>query len=65
MLFPFASQNVALGGGPGQEGNYAIPQAWSLTAEFLFYFMLPVLAILARPARREEGAGGADAQRAA
>ena len=41
LLFPFASQNVALGGGPGQEGNYAIPQAWSLTAEFVFYLMLP------------------------
>ncbi len=46
LLFPFASQNVALGGGPGQEGNYAIPQAWSLTAEFVFYLMLPVIAIL-------------------
>ena len=46
LLFPFASQNVALGGGPGQEGNYAIPQAWSLTAEYVFYFMLPVIAIL-------------------
>jgi peptidoglycan/LPS O-acetylase OafA/YrhL len=46
LLFPFASQNVALGGGPGQEGNYAIPQAWSLTAEYIFYLMLPVVAIL-------------------
>ena len=46
LLFPFASQTVALGGGPGQEGNYAIPQAWSLTAEFVFYLMLPVIAIL-------------------
>ena len=51
LLFPFASQNVALGGGPGQEGNYAIPQAWSLTAEYLFYFMLPVRRDPARPAR--------------
>ncbi len=46
LLFPFATQNVALGGGPGQEGNYAIPQAWSLTAEFVFYLMLPVVAIV-------------------
>jgi peptidoglycan/LPS O-acetylase OafA/YrhL len=46
LLFPFASQSVALGGGPGHEGDYAIPQAWSLTAEFVFYLMLPVLAIL-------------------
>ncbi len=46
LLFPFASQNVALGGGPGQEGNYGIPQAWSLTAEFIFYLMLPVIAFL-------------------
>ena len=46
LLFPFASQSVALGGGPGQEGNYAIPQAWSLTAEFLFYLMLPLIAFL-------------------
>jgi len=46
LLFPFASHNVALGGGPGHEGDYAIPQAWSLTAEFVFYLMLPVLAIL-------------------
>jgi peptidoglycan/LPS O-acetylase OafA/YrhL len=46
LLFPFASQSVALGGGAGQEGNYAIPQAWSLTAEFVFYLLLPVLAIL-------------------
>ena len=46
LLFPFASQDVALGGGPGQEGDYAIPQAWSLTAEFVFYLMLPVIAIL-------------------
>ena len=35
-----ATQDVALGGGPGQEGKYAIPQAWSLTAEFVFYLML-------------------------
>ena len=27
LLFPFGSQNVALGGGPGHEGDYAIPQA--------------------------------------
>jgi peptidoglycan/LPS O-acetylase OafA/YrhL len=46
LLFPFASTDVALGGGPGQEGDYAIPQAWSLTAEFIFYLMLPLLAIL-------------------
>jgi peptidoglycan/LPS O-acetylase OafA/YrhL len=46
LLFPFANQNVAVGGGPGKEGNYAIPQAWSLTAEFIFYLMLPVIAIL-------------------
>jgi len=46
LLFPFASEGVALGGGRGQEGNYAIPQAWSLTAEYLFYLLLPVLAIL-------------------
>lgn len=46
MLFPFATESVALGGGPGQEGNYAIPQAWSLTAEFAFYLLLPVLGIL-------------------
>jgi peptidoglycan/LPS O-acetylase OafA/YrhL len=46
LLFPFASQNVALGGGPGHEGDYGIPQAWSLTAEFVFYLMLPVVAIL-------------------
>jgi peptidoglycan/LPS O-acetylase OafA/YrhL len=45
LLFPFASQNVALGGGPGHEGDYAIPQAWSLTAEFVFYLMLPLLAL--------------------
>ena len=65
LLFPFASQNVALGGGPGHEGNYAIPQAWSLTAEFVFYLMLPAARALARPARREEGAVAADAPRAA
>ena len=46
LLFPFASTDVALGGGPGQEGDYAIPQAWSLTAEFIFYLMLPVIAVL-------------------
>ena len=46
LLFPFANHSVALGGGPGQEGNYAIPQAWSLTAEYIFYLMLPVIAIL-------------------
>jgi peptidoglycan/LPS O-acetylase OafA/YrhL len=46
LLFPFATQNVALGGGPGKEGNYAIPQAWSLTAEFVFYLMLPVVAVV-------------------
>jgi len=46
LLFPFATQDVALGGGPGQEGKYAIPQAWSLTAEFVFYLMLPVIAYL-------------------
>jgi peptidoglycan/LPS O-acetylase OafA/YrhL len=46
LLFPFAGTNIALGGGPGQEGDYAIPQAWSLTAEFLFYLMLPLVAIL-------------------
>ena len=46
LLFPFATQDVALGGGPGQEGQYAIPQAWSLTAEFCFYLMLPLLAVL-------------------
>ncbi len=45
LLFPFASQNVALGGGPGHEGDYAIPQAWSLTAEFVFYLILPLLAL--------------------
>ncbi|HXY92577.1 MAG TPA: acyltransferase [Acidimicrobiia bacterium] len=46
LLFPFASENVALGGKPGAtEGNYAIPQAWSLTAEFVFYLMLPLLAL--------------------
>ena len=45
LLFPFASENVALGGGPGHEGDYAIPQAWSLTAEFVFYLMLPLLAL--------------------
>jgi peptidoglycan/LPS O-acetylase OafA/YrhL len=45
LLFPFASQDVALGGGPGHEGDYAIPQAWSLTAEFVFYLMLPLLAL--------------------
>jgi peptidoglycan/LPS O-acetylase OafA/YrhL len=46
VLFPFASQNVALGGGPGHEGDYAIPQAWSLTAEFCFYLMLPLIVFL-------------------
>jgi peptidoglycan/LPS O-acetylase OafA/YrhL len=46
LLFPFATQNVALGGGPGQEGKYGIPQAWSLTAEFCFYLMLPLIAVL-------------------
>jgi peptidoglycan/LPS O-acetylase OafA/YrhL len=46
LLFPFASTDVALGGGPGQEGDYAIPQAWSLTAEFIFYLMLPLVALL-------------------
>jgi peptidoglycan/LPS O-acetylase OafA/YrhL len=46
LLFPFASRNVALGGGPGQEGNYGIPQAWSITAEFIFYLLLPVVAIM-------------------
>jgi peptidoglycan/LPS O-acetylase OafA/YrhL len=45
LLFPFASQNVALGRGPGPEGDYAIPQAWSLAAEFVFYLMLPLLAL--------------------
>ena len=50
LLFPFASQNVALGGGPGTRANYAIPQAWSLTAEFVFYLMLPVIAVPARAA---------------
>jgi peptidoglycan/LPS O-acetylase OafA/YrhL len=53
LLFPFASQDVALGGGPGYEGDYAIPQAWSLTAEFVFYLMLPPLALwLVRIGRR-------------
>ena len=58
LLFPFASQNVALGGGPGHEGKYAIPQAWSLTAEFVFYLMLPVIGyLLVRlVARRAAGA---------
>ena len=65
LLFPFASTDVALGGGPGQEGDYAIPQAWSLTAEFIFYLMLPVIAILMVRLGREEGAAGAGAQRAA
>ena len=46
LLFPFATQDLALGGGPGHEGHYAIPQAWSLTAEFVFYFMLPLIAFL-------------------
>jgi peptidoglycan/LPS O-acetylase OafA/YrhL len=46
LLFPYAGESVALGGGPGEEGNYAIPQAWSITAEFVFYLMLPVVAIL-------------------
>jgi peptidoglycan/LPS O-acetylase OafA/YrhL len=46
LLFPFATRDVALGGGPGQEGKYAIPQAWSLTAEFCFYLMLPLIAFL-------------------
>jgi peptidoglycan/LPS O-acetylase OafA/YrhL len=47
LLFPFASQEVALGGSAraGTEGDYAIPQAWSLTAEFVFYLMLPLLAL--------------------
>jgi peptidoglycan/LPS O-acetylase OafA/YrhL len=46
LLFPFASETVALGGRPGRtEGDYAIPQAWSLTAEFVFYLMLPLLAL--------------------
>ena len=52
LLFPFASESVALGGGPGQEGNYAIPQAWSLTAEFVFYLMLPGDRDPARAVRR-------------
>jgi peptidoglycan/LPS O-acetylase OafA/YrhL len=46
LLFPFATQGVALGGGPGQEGKYGIPQAWSLTAEFCFYLMLPLVVVL-------------------
>ncbi len=46
LLFPFASRSVALGGGLGHEGDYGIPQAWSLTAEFLFYLMLPVVAVV-------------------
>jgi peptidoglycan/LPS O-acetylase OafA/YrhL len=46
LLFPFANADVALGGGPGQEGKYAIPQAWSLTTEFGLYLLLPVVAML-------------------
>jgi peptidoglycan/LPS O-acetylase OafA/YrhL len=46
LLFPFATEDVALGGARGRtEGDYAIPQAWSLTAEFVFYLMLPLLAL--------------------
>jgi peptidoglycan/LPS O-acetylase OafA/YrhL len=58
LLFPFASESVALGGKPGDtEGNYAIPQAWSLTAEFVFYLMLPLLALwLARLGREKDNA---------
>ena len=65
LLFPFASQNVALGGGPGHEGDYAIPQAWSLTAEFVFYLMLPLLALWLVRLGGEEGADAADPPRAA
>ncbi len=55
LLFPFASTDVALGATTCtengvaricQEGDYAIPQAWSLTAEFIFYLMLPLIAVL-------------------
>jgi peptidoglycan/LPS O-acetylase OafA/YrhL len=46
LLFPFASTNIALGGGPGQEGNYGIPQAWSLTTEWGLYLLLPLVALL-------------------
>jgi peptidoglycan/LPS O-acetylase OafA/YrhL len=44
LLFPFATTDVALAGGPGKEGTYAIPQAWTLTAEFGLYLVLPVIA---------------------
>jgi peptidoglycan/LPS O-acetylase OafA/YrhL len=46
LLFPFAKPDIALGGGPGHEGTYAIPQAWTLTAEFGLYLVLPIAAAL-------------------
>jgi peptidoglycan/LPS O-acetylase OafA/YrhL len=46
LLFPFASSDVALAGGPHHEGTYAIPQAWTLTAEFGLYLVLPVIAFV-------------------
>ncbi len=57
LLFPFASPDVALAGGPHHEGTYAIPQAWTLTAEFGLYLVLPVIAlVLVRlAAHRPEG----------
>jgi peptidoglycan/LPS O-acetylase OafA/YrhL len=46
LLYPFASSNVALAGPPGHEGTYAIPQAWTLTAEIGLYLVLPVIALV-------------------
>ncbi|HEY7105558.1 MAG TPA: acyltransferase [Acidimicrobiia bacterium] len=45
LLFPFASPDVALGGGAGHEGDYGIPQAWSLSVEIVLYLMLPLVAL--------------------
>jgi peptidoglycan/LPS O-acetylase OafA/YrhL len=44
LLFPF-DPSRALGGAGVLAGQVGIPQAWSLTAEFCFYLMLPVLTI--------------------
>lgn len=47
LLFPFDSSR-ALGGEGILAGRVGIPQAWSLTAEFCFYLMLPVLTLVLR-----------------